>query len=200
MTTHDIELPAEFRSGNSVPVTVATIKRERMEEIIRAAIEADRKRGGEPVGYFYPWELERSLKAYPNGFPGAVAVYAAPQPIEPSRGVNSTHTLGEPVAWTTPDEREPISAQLKESRLDLYSKHYTVPLYTTPQPAEPCASLMSDKPACGSENGDCDSQPAEPVKVPSMRDLIADDAYAATFQSVGQYRKALLARYGKGAP
>lgn len=36
---------------------------------------------------------------------------------------------------------------------------------------------------------------AEPVKVPSMRDLIADDAYAATFQSVGQYRKALLAGY-----
>lgn len=41
---------------------------------------------------------------------------------------------------------------------------------------------------------------AEPVRVPSMRDLIADDAYAATFQSVGQYRKALLARYGKGTP
>jgi len=40
-------------------------------------------------------------------------------------------------------------------------------------------------------------QPAEPVKVPSMIDLIADDAYAATFQSVGQYRKALLARYGQ---
>jgi hypothetical protein len=30
---------------------------------------------------------------------------------------------------------------------------------------------------------------AELVKVPSMRELIADDAYAATFQSVGQYRK-----------
>lgn len=38
---------------------------------------------------------------------------------------------------------------------------------------------------------------AEPVKVPSMIDLISDDAYAATFQSVGQYRKALLARYGQ---
>lgn len=36
--------------------------------------------------------------------------------------------------------------------------------YTAPQPAEPCASLMSDKTACGSENGDCDSQPDEPVK------------------------------------
>lgn len=33
-----------------------------------------------------------------------------------------------------------------------------------PQPAEPCVSSVSDKTACGSENGDCDSQPAEPVK------------------------------------
>lgn len=38
---------------------------------------------------------------------------------------------------------------------------------------------------------------AEPVSAPSMRELIADDAYAATFQSVGQYRKALLAKYGQ---
>lgn len=45
MTTHDIdiELPAEFRSGNDIPVTQATIKRERMEEIMRDAIEADHK-------------------------------------------------------------------------------------------------------------------------------------------------------------
>lgn len=35
---------------------------------------------GEIVGYFYSWELERSLKAYPNGFPGAIPVYSAPQP------------------------------------------------------------------------------------------------------------------------
>lgn len=76
---------------------------------LKAKLEADRKRRGEPVGYFYPWELDRSLKAYPKGFPGSVAVYASPQP------------------------------------------------------AESCASLMSDKPACGSKNGDCDSQPAEPV-------------------------------------
>ena len=33
------------------------------------------------------------------------------------------------------------------------------------EPAEPCASLMSDKTVCGSENEDCDSQSAEPVKV-----------------------------------
>lgn len=39
MNTHDIELPAEFHSGNDIPVTQATIKRERMEEILRDAIE-----------------------------------------------------------------------------------------------------------------------------------------------------------------
>ena len=49
MNTHDIELPAEFRSGNDIPVTVATIKRERMEEILNAAIEADRQVRGEPA-------------------------------------------------------------------------------------------------------------------------------------------------------
>lgn len=44
------------------------------------------------------------------------------------------------------------------------------------------------------------TQPAEPMKVPSMRELIADDAYAATFQSVGQYRKALLTNYSHNTP
>ena len=43
---------------------------------------------------------------------------------------------GEPVAWTTPDGREPISDAVKESRLDLYEKNYTVPLYTAPQPQQ----------------------------------------------------------------
>lgn len=37
-----IKLPLEFISGNNTPVTVATIKRERMEEILRDAIKADR--------------------------------------------------------------------------------------------------------------------------------------------------------------
>lgn len=51
MNTHDIELPAEFRSGNDIPVTQATIKRERMEEILRDAIEADRQRGNAKQRY-----------------------------------------------------------------------------------------------------------------------------------------------------
>lgn len=49
MNTHEItiELPAEFRSGNGVSVTQATIKRERMEEILIAAIEAYRRAEGQ---------------------------------------------------------------------------------------------------------------------------------------------------------
>lgn len=40
---YDIKLPPEFISTNSTPVSVATIKRERMEEILREAAEADRR-------------------------------------------------------------------------------------------------------------------------------------------------------------
>ena len=50
MNTHDIELPAEFRSGNSVPVAQATIKRERMEEILVDAIDRARRIEGENHG------------------------------------------------------------------------------------------------------------------------------------------------------
>lgn len=47
--TEPIKLPPEFRSGNSIPVERATITRERMIEILAAAIEADRKRRGDPT-------------------------------------------------------------------------------------------------------------------------------------------------------
>src|SRR5690606_33772664 len=80
-----------------------------------AAIEADRKRRGEPVGYIMPTAL-RQLKSGGHAVVGGV-----------SHGCD-------------------------------------VPVYTAPQPAEPCVSSVSDKTACGSANGDCDSQPAEPVK------------------------------------
>ncbi len=78
----DIELPAEFRSGNSVPVTVATIKRERMEEILINSIEADRQRRGEPVA----WRCE---DCPPVGYSTDVTRCepcdrrSAPQPAEP---------------------------------------------------------------------------------------------------------------------
>jgi|GEM_PF-5872004 len=78
---------------------------------------------------------------------------------------------GEPVAWTTPDGAEPISAGLKEARLDLYGKHYTVPLYKSPQPAEPVKRKR--RYAQGTALGEfgiipmCDQVNDEPVKVPS---------------------------------
>lgn len=40
MKTYNIELPAEFRSGNSIPVERATITRDRMTEILQDAVEA----------------------------------------------------------------------------------------------------------------------------------------------------------------
>lgn len=49
VNTYDIELPAEFRSGNSIPVERARITRERMTEILQDAIKADRQRRSEPV-------------------------------------------------------------------------------------------------------------------------------------------------------
>lgn len=45
----EIKFPAEFISMNDVPVPVATIKRERMEEILREAIKTDRQQRGNPV-------------------------------------------------------------------------------------------------------------------------------------------------------
>ncbi|HWK69981.1 MAG TPA: hypothetical protein VNS29_03980 [Burkholderiaceae bacterium] len=94
MNTHDIELPAEFRSGNDIPVTVATIKRERMEEILRAAIEADRQRRGEPVAEVYRAHYGnrmgnigvnavRALVPPDDMPPPGTKLYAAPQPAEP---------------------------------------------------------------------------------------------------------------------
>ena len=46
-----IKLPAEFQSGNSVPVERATITRQRIAQILDEAIEADRQARGEPVAW-----------------------------------------------------------------------------------------------------------------------------------------------------
>ena len=45
------KMALEFCSGNSIPVERATVTRERMIEILAAAIEADRQARGEPVLY-----------------------------------------------------------------------------------------------------------------------------------------------------
>lgn len=99
MNTHDIKLPAEFRSGNDIPVTQATIKRERMEEILIAAIEADRKQRGKPFIYLRTlngkpdWtedcvadcesDLIHDEEMYAEGY-GVMPLYVAPQPSEPT--------------------------------------------------------------------------------------------------------------------
>lgn len=43
-------------------------------------------------------------------------------------------------------------------------------LYAAPQPAESCASPMSDKPACDAQNTKCETQPAAPVVKESLTD------------------------------
>lgn len=40
MKTHNIDLPSEFRSGNSIPVERATFTRERMQEVLEAYADA----------------------------------------------------------------------------------------------------------------------------------------------------------------
>lgn len=87
----DIKLPLEFISGNNTPVTVATIKRERMEEIIRDAIKADRQKRGEPLSALAA--LVKALRDRHYGrMPDEVQaaydhawsiVYASPQPTIP---------------------------------------------------------------------------------------------------------------------
>jgi len=54
-----------------------------------------------------------------------------------------------PMAWTTPDGLEPISAELKAARPDLYDKHYTVPLgiIRPQQSREPCAHTSGNEQA-----------------------------------------------------
>ncbi len=78
--THDVRLYVDGDFYNHDEKMAYAIS---ISDQLNAAPQPADPRRGEPVGYFYPWELERSLKAYPNGFPGAVAVYSAPQPAEP---------------------------------------------------------------------------------------------------------------------
>lgn len=67
MNTHDkIELPAEFRSGNDIPVTIATIKRERMEEILSAAVEAEPTRVKVAIKDLKAWREEWLAENDPN--------------------------------------------------------------------------------------------------------------------------------------
>lgn len=69
---------------------------------------------------------------------------------------------GEPVAWMDPNEGCVMDAFLWQK--DAANPRYMVPVFAAPVP------------------------PSRP----DLRELIADDSYAMTFQSMGQYRTALL--------
>lgn len=163
MNTHDkYELPAEFRSGNNIPVERATITRERMEEIIRDAIEADRKRTTEL--------LKNPVHVHTNMCRGIIA---------PITFDMLAHVLGEEATneWLRKRRGAPVlvgwavgttgGGLLHASK---YTEHeardagYSLPLYrlTAPQPAEPCVSSVSDKTACGAQNAECEQQDDEP--------------------------------------
>lgn len=81
MNTNDVQLPP-LPAGYAPEVAAA------MRNYARAAIEVDRKRRGEPVGYIMPTALKQ-LKAGGNAIVGGVSqgcdvpIYTAPQPAEP---------------------------------------------------------------------------------------------------------------------
>src|SRR5690606_23152998 len=106
MNTHDIELPAEFRSGNDIPVTQATIKRERMQEILRDAIEADR-RGRMPSDA----EILACLRPlYSND---VAAAMGAEDDLRTARLLLSRYSGGQPAASAEPTAAE-ISDVVRE--------------------------------------------------------------------------------------
>ena len=88
--TEPIKLPPEFRSGNSIPVERATITRERMIEILAAAIEADRQQREQE----YPHEQMDAI--------GATRFKVVPCP-ENVGLIFSTHAVkagdGEQILW-----------------------------------------------------------------------------------------------------
>lgn len=125
MTTHDkIELPplpAPDSNHYDNGIFALVWKQGKLEAFARAAIEADRKRRGEPVAY----------------------------------GVIASNT-GRISILVLPRDFESVG-------LDQMLPEHVVPLYDAPQPAEPCVAPMSDKPVCGSQNGKCETQPANPA-------------------------------------
>lgn len=175
MNTHDIELPPLPKASKMYDIP--GYDEEELKDYARAAIEADRNRRGEPVGYIMPTALKQ-LRAGGNaivgGLPqgGDVAVYLAPQPAEPVKstckkcngtGVESTRFHG---VWPNGEEcLEPIK--------------------------------------CYQCDGFGTTSVAEPVKVPSNTDIdelsrewgLQSAAYPSK-SMVRDFARALLARYG----
>lgn len=159
MNTHDIELPplpSPFcivdPMGSGEKIYTLKDMGDYARAYARSAIESDRKLRGEP-----DWDAIKGKRM-----------------CELSQSqINDAHELWLREQWRWFGEQEGSAGNHIKFLLDRLDE------IRAPQPAEPCASSVSDKTACGSENGDCDSQPAEPVKVPSdadakhIRDFIA---------------------------
>lgn len=208
MNTHDIELPPlptpdadHYDTGTFAPVW----KNGKMEvygkQCYQAGVDADRKRMATVVesAWREGWKACRDSE-----YVGSEAEDSAYGDSEANRialGLDQGESCGleadrkrrgELVGYINPEH----IGQWKGSGI-FWTKYqnFNKPVYGAPQPAEPVTCFKCGHPTHRGECVNVAPQPAEPVKVPSMRELIADDAYAATFQSVGQYRKALLARY-----
>lgn len=81
-------------------------------------------------------EIVTDWDRYKNPRPGDVGDEAVAEcPDCDGTGKVDAPVAQEPVAWSTPDGREPVSAELKRARPDLYDKHYTVPLGVIAAPA-----------------------------------------------------------------
>lgn len=145
-TTHDIELPPLPEARIVSYQTDSTMRRmelrthsdEDMRDYARAAIEADRKRRGEPVAWRYltptGWhattDAARALGAAEHHT--VEPLFAAPQPAEPSKG--------ETVLYTSQEALDLISrsdAVVSVGLTRVPQMSWNVPLYTVPQPAEP---------------------------------------------------------------
>lgn len=189
MNTHDkYELPAEFRSGNNIPVERATITRERMLEILQAAIEADRKRTTEL--------LKNPVHVHTNMCRGIIA---------PITFDMLAHVLGEEAtqAWLNDRQRrgEPVGYIFPTALRQLKSGGHAVvggasqggdvPLYTAPQPAEPVKYCTH--PICRGAGTTCTGvcserfaapQPAEPVNKTDWNTVLSswsDDDFVRVF-------------------
>lgn len=182
MTTHDIELPPLPRP--QVPLIDADIDLMDIRRLVnwcekianehaRAAIEADRNRrqteAEEVCGEAYQvvgsllsdlgiFETDHAKKILDN-LSQAKMVHKDVLPW-PSF---DCQCRGEPVAY------HPCTSILIEGLKRLPGGSAILAEWDkarskvdAPQPAEPCASSVSNKTACRSKNGNCDSQPADP--------------------------------------
>lgn len=211
MNTHDnsYELPPLVGTLSMLPDHQKTVIEAYGRACARTAIEADRKRRGEPVGYFVnvnryngqkpQWEqLSDDYKDVDDAIP----LYTAPQHAEPIvSDVEAIVRLLESREWAEHVATTPLGQRLETA--------VTVLVGADPQPSEPVKRKR--RYAQGTALWEfgiipmCDQVDDKPVKVPS--DDLAHEIWAAAQTAPGEgiedavERVAdLLASYGKGAP